>query len=89
MRVFIIKYALTDGIYEVEGEDCGNEMIKVKGKESYNDAFYHGKNKDWCDNEPDAIKLAEEMRIKKIKSLERQIVKLRSLDLNVIDRLED
>jgi hypothetical protein len=86
MKAYIIKYALTDGICEVEAEDKGNGMIKVRGKESYNDALYHGKNREWCDNEEDAIKYSEELRAKKIKALERQLAKVRSLDLKVIER---
>lgn len=87
MKVYIIKYALTQGIYKVEVKQIeGNMLIsKNTGSSIIDTDYYHGKNKEWCDNKEDAIKYAEEMRIKKINSLQRQIAKIRSLALTVIE----
>lgn len=74
MKVWITKYALTQGIIETEAERSKNheDMIDT-GKFGY----YHGS--DWHTTEEDAIKKAEEMKIRKIISLEKQINKIKEL----------
>jgi hypothetical protein len=73
MRVWITKYALTKGIKEVEGEACENTLTDMfdagKGE------FYH--RLDWHKTREEALKHAEWMRVKKIKSLTKQIDKLK------------
>lgn len=76
MKVWITKYALTDGIIETEGETniLGNFLI-TKGTYrnmwfSYNNCFA---------NKESAIQKAEEMRQKKIASLKKQIEKLEQM----------
>jgi len=79
MKVYITKYALTQGIYETEAEECGAEfkgMIRT-GKEY--SSYYHGEGKDWHRTREGAIKRAEEMRERKIQSLRKQIQKLENL----------
>lgn len=80
MKVWITKYALTQGIYEIDARRCdnvvSNDMIEsIKNTGSY----YHGEGRDWHLSKEDAIKKAEEMRQKKIANLENQIEKLRGL----------
>jgi ketol-acid reductoisomerase len=74
MKVWITKYALTQGIIETEAERSKNheDMIDT-GKFGY----YHGS--DWHKTKQEAIKKAEEMKEKKILSLEKQLTKLRIL----------
>ncbi|MEK0313730.1 hypothetical protein [Cohnella sp. 56] len=76
MKVWVVRYALSAGIKECEGEvsNTSNDMVVVNRNQ-----FYHGKNRDWFDNEADAIKAAEAMRQKKIESLRKQIAKLEKL----------
>jgi len=85
VKVWITKYCLTSGIQEIEAEVCSTneDMIKkVKDREDSTcryDEYYHGKGKDWHTTKESAIKRAEEMRIKKIESLKKQIKKLEAL----------
>ena len=76
-KVYITKYALTQGIYEMEVHRMSEDGSSVYGK-AWNEA-YHGNGKEWCRTKEEAIKRAEEMRIKKIESLEKQIKKLKGL----------
>lgn len=80
MKVWITKYALTQGINEVEAEICATDMIMVKARKPrcFNE-YYYGEGKEWHRNRESALKRAEEMRTKKLSSLERQIEKLKKL----------
>lgn len=74
---YITKYALTKGIIEDKGEivfGSQGRMICVDRK----DMYLIGKP-FWHIREEDAIEHAENMRDKKIKSLEKQIEKLKNL----------
>lgn len=76
MRVWITKYALTQGIIEKEVREGGKGfegMIVTKDKYP---ACFHGEGKEWHRTKESAIKEAEEMRKKKIESLKKQIKKL-------------
>lgn len=78
MKVYITKYALTDGILEKEAvlhED--KEYLSVNGYWTF---FKLGR--DAFENLEDASKAAGEMRQKKIASLEKQIAKLKSMSFN-------
>ena len=74
MKVWITAYALTRGIIEAEGEPCGLECVFV--------SLYNGRLREyfeqgeWFDTKERAIEKAEELRLEKIFSLERQIEKL-------------
>lgn len=77
MKVWITKYALTDGIIEAEGEPYGPEWVFafLDDKSGYND-FGWG---EWFDTKERAIAKAEEMRQKRIESLKRQIKELEEM----------
>ena len=76
MKVWITKYALTQGILEKEAEICStvpdNTMIKTVG--SKYPEYYHGS--DWHYTNEEAVAKAEKMRRNKIESLRKQIKKL-------------
>ena len=75
MKVWITKYALTQGILEREVELPLRDyptMIKVCDLE-----YYHGS--EWHVTRKAALIEAEQMRGRKIKSLERQLTKLKKL----------
>lgn len=76
MKVYIVKYALSQGILEREAEECAisPEMIRTD-----DGAYYHGEGKDWTRTKKAAVARAEEMRLKKIDSLQKQIKKLENL----------
>ena len=79
---FVTKYALTDGIQKVKGELplAGNgSMLAVKQSGTTIPMYYHGEGKDWHRTRDQAVKRAEEMRLKKIKSLEKNIEKMKRL----------
>ena len=69
MKVWITKYALTEGIIEADGEPCGLEWVSASWDNGYrcND-FKQG---EWFDTKERAIQKAEEMRQKKIESLKK------------------
>ena len=78
ITAYITKYALTTGIYSAHGEVC-HEISSTMFSERKNYGFlnYHGN--EWHRTKEDAIMRAEEMRNRKIKSLEKQIEKLREM----------
>lgn len=80
--VWVTKYALTDGVREVQGElaNSSPSMFVVRSKEHGRvDGYYHGEGKEWHRTREAALARAEEMRIAKIASHEKSIAKLRKL----------
>ena len=79
MKVWITKYALTDGIIEAEGEPYGLEWVSASWDNGcLCNNFEQG---EWFDTRERAIQKAEEMRQKKIESLKNQIKKLEEIRL--------
>lgn len=76
MKVYITKYALTKGIYEAEAEESNNFPGMITTKDY---SYFHGEGKDWTRTKETAIVRAEEMRLKRIESLKKQIEKLEKL----------
>jgi len=78
-KVWICKYALTEGIYEAEARYCSSVgMIETIEPRMY----FNGEGKEWCMFKEDAIKRAEEMRLKKIESHKKSIAKLEKMNFN-------
>jgi len=77
MKIYITKYALTKGIqeYEVPVIDL-NEYHVFISDAMRSQCFY---KPDWHTDIEEALIQAELMRLKKISSLSKQIVKLRNL----------
>ena len=74
MKVWITKYALTDGIIEADAEVGGFDTITATwDNEIRCDNF---KGEEWWTQKKNAVEKAEEMRQKKIASLKKQIEKL-------------
>lgn len=77
---YVTKYALSSGIKKVQLETCHvesmvSEVAKLPGMLSQN---YHGD--DWHRTFAQAKAKAEEMRRRKIASLQKQIAKLEKLE---------
>jgi hypothetical protein len=72
VMVWITKYALTKGIFCKEAEIKG-DMIKY-------DRYSCELKPDWHLTQEEAIKRAEEMREKKIKSLKKSLAKMEGLE---------
>lgn len=74
MKVFITRYALTKGIIEQEAE-CSGKCISYSTS-GYTSYVY---KPDWHETETEARAHADQMRLKKIASLKKQIAKLEKL----------
>jgi hypothetical protein len=85
MKVWITRYALTKGIYQIEGkineraqtyfqanERCQTNLQEVEFYTSYGKV-------DWHKTKEEAVVRAEEMRQKKIASLKKQIEKFEKM----------
>lgn len=79
-KIFVTKYALSSGIFECEAEIEG-DIATYRGEDLYNQ-YFHGK--DWHTSLEAAVGQAEEMRIKKLKSLDKQIKKISAIDFTKI-----
>ena len=80
MKAWITKYALTQGIFETEGRVCADidENMFDAGK----DGCYHNCPAgidEWHRIKESATRTAEQMRLKKIASLEKQLGRLKKL----------
>jgi hypothetical protein len=80
MKVWISKYALSGGIFEMEV----NEPRVYSHTELISDPdnplrYFHGDGNEWHRTQEGAFIRAEQMRLEKLRSLEKQITKLMSL----------
>lgn len=75
IKVWISKYALTQGVFAVDAEIVDDEMISYPQGDFCN--YAHGN--DWHRTQEAAVARAEEMRQAKIASLQKSIRKLESL----------
>ena len=73
IRVFITKYALTQGIYEIDAETCPDisRNMVVDMRPEARGACYHGQ--DWHPNLEDAQARVDEMLKKERAKLERKL----------------
>jgi hypothetical protein len=75
IKIWVTKYALTEGIFEKEAY-VDNEDEKWASTVNESGGYY---GNDWHSSKEKAIKHAEIIRIRKIKSLEKQIDKLKNM----------
>ena len=85
ITAWITKYALTKGILEVRGEIHASNKNMLVYAGTY-DRYAFGFGKNWHLTLGTAILQAEHMRIEKIASLEKQLAKMRALNIKVVDR---
>ena len=81
MKVFVTKYALTVGIDEIEV----NAKVTEGGAITFrsNDGWHVYLSKgDWHHTKEQAVEKAEDMRIRKLKSLDKQIKKLSAISFD-------
>ena len=76
-KVWVTKYALSEGILAGEAEDINDNAINFYWRISAAPIFLNGK--DWHRTEESAIERAEKMRTRKIESLRKKIAKLESM----------
>lgn len=79
ITAYITKYALSSGkILKIDARlFCNGSSIAYRTDGSMYDQYAHGS--DWHHTLPGAIAKANEMRIKKIASLKKQIAKLEAM----------
>ena len=77
MRVWVSKYALSEGLFEVDGEVTREGGISYTPPNGGLRQYYYGS--DWHATKESAIARAEEMRIRKLKSLNKQIENVTAL----------
>lgn len=77
-KAFITKYALTKGILEITASYSltGSDMIHDTDLQG---VYYHGEGRQWHKTRAEAVKHANEMRLKKITTLQKQLVRLREM----------
>lgn len=78
MKVYVTRYALTKGIYQVEAKLVREGMVEVKSVSGTMTYYLHGK--DWHETKESAIARAEEMRKTKIGSLKKQVARFEKMD---------
>ena len=83
--IWITKYALTTGIIKVEAKIDGDYGLAgyVPEGTTYID-YVHPR--EWCATRTEALVRAEEMRQKRLKSLEKQIKKITNLKFKAEQR---
>lgn len=72
MKIYISKYALSSGIFYINAEIRESGMACEIG--GYHRCF-HEEGKEWHETLEDALKRAEEIRLRKIASLKKQLAK--------------
>ncbi|EMH2077918.1 hypothetical protein NO938_005302 [Citrobacter freundii] len=85
-KVFVTKYALTEGPFAVEAEILYNGSMAAYKVHEYRQAA-HGK--DFWLNEDDAIADCERRRLAKIKSIEKQRKKLEEMKFSISELKAD
>lgn len=79
MKVWITKWALSEGIVEREAQATHvNGMIGIIGDSGYM-TYLHNEGTHWHRSHADAVIRADAMRLKKIASLKQQIKRLENL----------
>lgn len=84
VTAWVTKYALTQGIFKVEGNidpRVSETMLTVPGNSKAFTQHFHGN--EWHRTLELAIARAEEMRRAKIKSLEKQLTKVKKIAFEV------
>lgn len=80
MKIWSTKCVLSNGISEHEVQKTTDEWVCIRNTNS-NPTYLH--RNQWHSTKEEALKKAEDMRIKKIASLKKQIAKLEALKFDV------
>lgn len=80
MMVYITKYALTQGVYAIDGEaDRHRPKLFVRTKVSGGPPEYYQKPY-WHEHKADAMRHANDLRLRRIATLKKQMTKLEGLN---------
>lgn len=80
MRVWVTKYALSTGIFSADARQVSPTMVAYKHGGFSADSYAHGN--DWHLSEEKAIARAEEMRKKRVASMEKSLKTIKALDFS-------
>jgi len=85
MQVFITKWALSYGIFEIDADLHSNKgMVSFRRSPEHFEEYCHHEGKDWHLTREGAVNRAEEMRIAKLKSLDKQTKKISAMKFKII-----
>ena len=83
-KVYVTKWALSRGIYHIEAEHYGGDSKYIKWFQAgTNYAIGWAHKPDWHLTLEEAKVYVEEIRVKRIQSLRRQIEKLEKMEIKV------
>ncbi len=82
--VWITRYALTSGVEKARANRCSRTPGMIAVRRGIATVYFHGK--DWHETEKAALARANNMRLKKIAALGKQIAKLQKLDPVMAER---
>lgn len=83
IKTWITKYALTNGIQEVNDAELfkhSPSSVSVPSLGIF--ATFHGEGREWHRTRESAVEHANKMRAKKICALQKQITKLGKMEFN-------
>lgn len=81
VTIYVTKYALTTGIFTVQGEQSSDDLFFYKSEGSGFTNFARGNDAHLT--EEAALARAEEMRISKLKALDKQMKKVSAMKFEV------
>jgi len=84
INVWLTKYALTTGILKVKADFDAEQPSTVAYKFSQNSFTAYAHGNEWHRTEQEAFDRAEEMRIAKLKSLDKQAKKIAAMKFKVV-----
>jgi hypothetical protein len=84
MKIYVTKYALTEGIQEMEGEEPTAEfpgLLVVRGDRGQGQytQYFHGEGREWHRTYQGASAQANKMARKEIESVKRKLERLKGL----------
>ena len=80
IKIFIVKYATTIGIYETEVQKTNIDGLYERNNNGHNEYFHA---KDYAFTKQEAIEKANLIIDRKLKSIEKQKIKLNSIKQNL------
>jgi len=78
-KYWISKYALTQGIFEIESNSDPSEKL-ISHRLNGMTVSYYEEGKEWHKTKEEAIARAKDLKIKKIANMKKQIAKLEKME---------
>jgi hypothetical protein len=81
-EVWIVKYWNSSGVKKIVGK-VHDDMRMVEVRENGCTHYYHGKDREWCDSAEAAAIAVEELRQKRLASLQKSFSKTLALVVDI------